>query len=638
MNATVSAELPGSAAASDAPGAVTSPPRIAAVSDAPVAVTLLPLPREVRHRRLLWIVPLLLSPFIYFSVQALSRTEDALAIQVQRSRVVTYALEPHGRLTFPIEPDTDVMRFVARAFSRTELPPAPHAARIVFEIRTAARTRTESVALPLSGLVQHAIAEDPELSAGDSSPINIDVHDSGEGSLTLTLEDVGEADGVLVRAFGREAQGGALWRKLAPLSDETRSVTSRTLALAPSQPTSQPVRGTLGTFEVSGDERVTGIARGPNTIVARAANCSDAVVTMVLRSALHGKQAIAGVGQVVADLAPDEQAEFEVTAEGDERIALDAADGGGVSLGRSLRFFRSASNRPVQVDVGAEPLVLQVHARRPVARSSDAAVDIELESTITQPSRRSASSLLTATRARSRFDRYEDTDGELAPTEAAVFRLLVPARTRLALSPPEGELDLSLSELDPRASVQPQDELASPRARKIGFETRWPSNVADFDANTGLMHVSPKFALNLEPPEPTLPMAYVMRPRRALAIQREGKWFVRADRPIPLRISGKQPLVLPIRLFAERASDAAVRIEIDGGHPRRRDLGSVEHVTNNRSLTLDGIVKTYVILGDDLLAGRHTIAFTTEPRSMLWVQLPWMEPNAPRWISGSFGQ
>lgn len=612
-------------------------PRTAAVSDAPVAVTPPPVRRKVKHGRLLWIVPLLLSPFMYVSVQALSRTEEALAIQVQRSRVVTYGLEPRGRLTFPIEPNTDVMRFVARAFSRTGLPPAPHAARIVFEIRGAARTRTERVEVPLSGLVQHAIAEDPELSVGDASPINIDVHESGEGRLTLTLEDVGDADGLLVRAYGRDAEGGALWHKLAPLGGETRSVTSRTLVLARSQPTpSQPVRGALGTFEVSGDERVTGIARGPNTIVARAANSTGAVVTMVLRSTLHGEQTIAGVGQVVADLAPDEQAEFEVASEVDEPIALDAADGGGVSLGRSLRYFRCTADRPVRIDVGAEPLVLQVHARRPVARSSADPVDIALVSTITRPSRKSTSTLLSATRTRSRFDRYEDAYGDLAPTEAAVFRLLVPARTSLALNPREGEVDLSLSELDPDAPLQSQNELADPSARKIGFETRWPSNAGDFDANTGLMHVSPKFAWSVEPPAPTLAMAYVMRPRRALAIQREGKWFVRADRPIDVRVSGTQPLVLPMRLFAERAGGAPVRIEIDGGHPRRRALGTVQHVTTNRSVTLDGIVKTYVILGDDLTAGRHQIAFTTDADTVLWVQLPWMVPNAPRWISGSF--
>ena len=157
------------------------------------------------------------------------------------------------------------------------------------------------------------------------------------------------------------AEGGALWHKLAPLGGETRSVTSRTLALARSQPT-QPVRGTLGTFEVSGDERVAGIARGPNTIVARAASSTGAVVTMVLRSTLQGEQTIAGVGQVVVDLAPDERAEFEVASEGDEPIALDAADGGGVSLGRSLRYFRSAADRPVRIDVGAEPLMLPINS------------------------------------------------------------------------------------------------------------------------------------------------------------------------------------------------------------------------------------------------------------------------------------
>ena len=617
---------------------IVARPRTATVRDAPLAVMPPPLRRKAKHVRLLWIAPLLLSPFMYLSVQALSGTQDALAIQVQRSRVVTYALERRAGLTFPIEPNTDVMRFVARAFSRKGLRPAPHAARIVFEIRGSARTRSESVAVPLSGLVQHANAEDPELSVGDASPINIDVHDSGEGTLTLTLVDVGDADGLLVRAYGRDAQDGASWRKLAPLSDDTRSLASRTLALARSQPpASQPVRGTLGTFTVSGDERVAGIARGPNTIVARAADSAGAVVTMVLRSTVHGEQTIAGVGQVVADLAPDEQAEFEVASQGEEPIALDAADGGSVSLGRSLRYFRCTVERPVRIDAGAEPLVLQVHARRPVPRACTDPVDIALVSTIARHSRRSASALLSATRARSRFDRYEDADGELAPTQAAVFRLLVPARTSLTLKPRQGELDLSLSELDPRAPAQPQNERADRTSHKLGFEPRWPSNAADFDANTGLVHVSPKFVLDVEPPPPTLAMARARRPRRALAIQREGKWFVRADRPIGIRVSGKQPLVLPIRLFAERASDAPVRIEVDGGRPHRRAFASVQRVTTNRSVTLDGIVKTYVILGDDLVAGRHKISFASDAQNQLWVHLPWTEPNAPRWISGRFG-
>lgn len=624
MNATLTVERPRTAAASDAPAAL--------------APSLPPPRQKVKHGRLFWVVPLLLSPCMYWSVQALSRTQDALAIQVQRSRVVTYALAPRGRLTFPIEPNTEVMRFVARPFSRTGLTPAAPAARISFEIRGAARTRIERVEVPLSGVSQHAIAEDPELSVGDSSPISIDVHDSGEGRVTLLLENAGDTAGLLVRAYARDVDGGELWRKLAPLADPAHGVTSRTLSLTRSQPTeTRPVRGTLGTFEVSGDERVTGVARGPNTIVARAPNSSDAVVTMVLRSALHGQQTIAAVGRVVAELAPDEQVEFEVASSGDEPIALDAAAGGSVSLGRSLRFFRAASDRPVRIDVGAEPLVVQVHARRPVARSSDEPVDIALVSAITQPSRKATRTLLSATRSRSRFDRYQDAGGELAPTEAAVFRLLVPARSRLELKPQEGELDLSLSELDPRAPLQPPAERADASARKLGFETRWPSNAADFDAKTGLVHVSPKFSLHVEPPAPTLPMAYVTRPRRALAVQRDGKWFVRADRPIDLRVSGKQPLVLPIRVFAERASDAPVRIQIDGGHPRRRNHGAVQRITTNRSVTVDGIVKTYVILGDDLTPGRHQLSLTTEAGTALWVQLPWMEPKTPRWISGSFG-
>jgi hypothetical protein len=611
-------------------------------SEAPVAIAPPPpSPRKANHRLLLWTVPLLLAPCMYLSVQALSRTERALAVQVPRSRVVTYALEPRGRLKFPIEPNTDVLRFGVRAFARSALSPSPHPIRMVFEARGAARARTESVEVPLSGLEEHATAEDPALSVGDSSPINIDVRDIGAGELTLTLDSVGEADGVLVRAHRREvdARGGVLWSKLAPLSDDTHGLTPRTLAVARSQPIpSQLVRGTLGTFAVSGDERVAGTARGPNTIVARAASSADAVVTMVLRSSVHGEQMIAGVGQVVAELASEEQADFEVASEADEPIALDAADGGSVSLGRSLRYFRSADDRPVLLDAGAEPLVLQVHARRPVARASDAPVDIALVSTITPRSRRPANTLLLcATRERSRFDRYQDSSGELAPSEAAVFHLLVPAHSRLALQPREGELDLSLSELDPRASEQPQDEIADPFARKLGFETRWPSNVADFDANTGLVFVSPKLVIGAEPPAPQFAMAYVKRPPRALAMERGGKWFVRADRPIDVRVSGKRPLVLPIRLFAERASNEPVRIEIDGGHPRRRSLASVQRVTTNRSVMLDGMIKTYVMLGDDLVAGRHRLAFVTDSNTVVWVQLPWMQPHAPRWISGSFG-
>lgn len=606
-------------------------------SDAPVVITHPPVRRKAKRRRSFWIVPLLLSPCLYLSVQALSRTERALASQVPRSRVVTYALEPRGRLTFPIEPNTDVLRFGVRAFSRTGLPPSPHPVRILFEVRGAARSRTETIEVPLSGLEQHAIAEDA-LSVGDASSLNIDVHDSGIGELTLTLAGVGEADGVLVRAYRREAQTDASWSKLAPLSDEAHGLTFRALALARTQPNpSQPARGALGTFAVSGDERVTGSARGPNTIVARAVNSADAVVTMLLHSAMHGEQTIAGVGQVVAELAPDEQAEFEVASEDDEPIAIDAADGGSVSLGRSLRYFRSTADRPVRVDVGAEPLVLQVHARRPVARSSDAPVEIALVSTITKRSRKLTRTLLSATGARSRFDRYEDAGDELAPTESAVFHLLVPARTRLALRPREGELDLSLSELDPSAPEQPLNDFADPSARKLGFETRWPSNAADFDANTGLVHVSPKRVLGTEPPAPQFAMAYVKRPLRALAIQRGGKWFVRADRPIDVRVSGKRPLVLPIRLFAERACNDPVRIELDSGRPRRRSLGSVQRVTTRRSVTLDGIVKTYVMLGDDLAAGRHRLTFASDSCTALWVQLPWAEPNAPRWISGSFG-
>jgi hypothetical protein len=247
---------------------------------------------------------------------------------------------------------------------------------------------------------------------------------------------------------------------------------------------------------------------------------------------------------------------------------------------------------------------------------------------------------------RSRVDRYEDARAELAPTEPATFRVLVPARARLALRPLEGDIDLSLAELDPRAVHEPRT-IADPAPRavapdqddaagKLGFETRWPSNAGQFDgAFTGLVHAAPRFAVQDPTAVPTTPaMAHLTRDRHAPAIQRGGRWFVRADRPFDVLVSGKDPVILPVRLYA--AQPTTVRIEIDGGHPQRRAAASVQRVTTNRSVVLAGGVKTAVMLGDDLTEGRHRITFVADPGTVLWVRLPWKAIPRPRWISGNF--
>jgi hypothetical protein len=51
-----------------------------------------------------------------------------------------------------------------------------------------------------------------------------------------------------------------------------------------------------------------------------------------------------------------------------------------------------------------------------------------------------------------------------------------------------------------------------------------------------------------------------------------------------------------------------------------------------------------VVLGDDLLPGRHTVSFSAPPGKDLLVHMPWAAERrappkpvpAPRWISGDF--
>jgi hypothetical protein len=83
-----------------------------------------------------------------------------------------------------------------------------------------------------------------------------------------------------------------------------------------------------------------------------------------------------------------------------------------------------------------------------------------------------------------------------------------------------------------------------------------------------------------------------------------------------------------------------VRVLVDGGAPRRKGSGVVEHVTVARSIEVEGETKAVMVLGEDLAAGRHELKFVTDPQTALWVHLPWQrvtaEPRTSRWIAGDF--
>jgi hypothetical protein len=620
-----------------------------------------------------------------------ARSEVTLAAEGARAvRVVSYELAPARQLRVPIDPETDVCRIVAHALKRGSLTPGVRLAHLMVSIRGTKMTRTEELTIPTSGDTERVTPEDPGIAVGDPVGTNIDVHGAGGGALTVALLSLDGADALLVRVYRRESLGrsdvarriariddarrehlarhagemdwldlddeeqttlaAAQWKKVGALSDGEGDLRSRAIALAPPRrgPPSASGDELIGAYELRYGERVAIIAQGPNTILAHDVAGPAGHVVAVVRGQDGTAQTVEGDGEARVDVPDGRALGIELGADEGRTLVLRASDATLVESASRVAYWRTTSEQPVVVTASSRQLVLLVTTRRPVPRSLAEPVAIALGVSITSPTA-STSTTLTATVERSAYDRYED-DREQAPSERAVFYVLVPPGGTTTLQPREGALDLSLAELDPRepARLASMDPFLPPTPRVVelggreweGFARRRPTNAEAFAPDMrGYLQVARRFE-PISPANPEQRLFRAERPKVPGAIFLHNSVFEPANVEIPIDVAGRLPVIVPLRLYARQPVDVVA--EVDGGEPRRIPMGTASLITTARTTSVEGEVPMALPLGDDLAPGGHLLTFRTPPGSDVWVHLPWLyQPTTSRygeahWIAGDF--
>jgi hypothetical protein len=347
---------------------------------------------------------------------------------------------------------------------------------------------------------------------------------------------------------------------------------------------------------------------------------------------------------------------IECSRSGVGPLSLRAADPARVERPERVAFWRASAERPVVVRADAADLVLRVSARRPLPPSRAGSVPIVLQARVTNggaPGRVPSVVSLAAARELSPFDRYEGGLAGQIPTDAVAFHVLVPFGHTLVIGPKGPPVDLSLAELNasgepvaapsyaaqgrgPTASVVPtlpEDE------KEHTYVARRPSNWRDFDDRArGVVRIARRI-VDRPVPEPRPPSFRVRRPRSPGAIAVGARLFEPASATFTVEVPKRGAVPLPLRLYAPEPLE--VTVQIDGGAPHRRRIGAVEHVTTSRTFRASREVRAFVMLGDDLQPGRHSVTFKVPPGKRAWVHMPWVKvqkPPRPHWIESEFSR
>ncbi len=507
--------------------------------------------------------------------------------------------------------------------------------------------------------------------------------DADDGPRRHVTAHVGEIDLLDARPDEQRALLAARWRKLAatrglgaPLrtlaialtreadGDEPAKVSPQSLAAAaspaaPAAPGARPPADERAdeVVDLLGDEGASWMVHGPCSLRLDARDEPQAELRARVRDAEGDVRSVTGVGELRVAIEEGRLASVELGRGSPGLVGLVATGDGAVEPSAHVVAWRTTAARPVLVDAGTSDLTLRIAARRPVARTSAGEVELSLEATI-EPTDAAARgggrapihTTLRATRQRARFARYEGPRPLEAPTESAVFHVLVPAGARVRLAATDGALDVSLAELDPSAPPRPTATFPVERGWKATVETggeaagyapRRPTNADAFPADARLVLHLPRRLVELPTPPTHAPTWRVRRPPSATTRTIAGRVFEPETVAYELELGGDgEPLVLPLRLFASTSLTLVARI--DGAMPLRIPVGFVERVTTARALPVEGEVRGVVVLGDDLAPGIHTLTFETAPGEHAWIHLPWAPkarlpgapPRAPHWIDG----
>ena len=629
------------------------------------------------------------------AVRELAVIEPMLAAEgAHAARTVVYELPVGAELHIPIEPSSDVLRFVVHAYGRPDLALTPHPARIQLDARGDRGSRSEELRADLPGLRSRVTPEDAALQVGDPIPFEVDVHDLGVGELVVKITAIDGAAGLLVRAYRREqlteAEGiireaaldrpkkddvarwtwelgwdeltaaervavlRARWHKVGALRGLAQDLRSITVAIAPATPREVVARreDLLGRIPLRGDERIAVLVHVGTKV--RFVSDEATMLRAAVRDANAAVQNLDGTGQL--EVGPfDTLRSVEVSAARDVALEVRASDAGSVEWLGWASTWRTTPSRPVIVDSADDDRIVRVSLRRAMARQDMNVAHLTAHVELTGGGlARPHSETFRADRPRSRVDRYEDFDSLEAPSERVFFFLALPRGTTARITPGDtGSLDVSLAELDvtsPPAplTTRPPDAppplfIAETEDSSSPFVARRPSNAAAFPTDARKVVRTARWFAPAPPPPPpaTVALAHA-RHTDVDRVERAGRNFDGITKPFEIEADARRPLYVPIVAAFDKPTQVTISVERDRAVPLRAALHARWTLPRTMEVGPQDMRATFVI-GDDLPAGgklrlRLVAAIPPAPRAHQLVMLPWVSTRAvgPRWLAGAF--
>jgi hypothetical protein len=650
-------------------------------------IVIAPRVKEFGTRRYLWLL-LLLPPAVYGiqrAVREIATIEHTLAEEgAAAARVISYELPVGKNIAYPVEPGSEILRVVVHPFRlNTPLPTAPLVAKVKVNVAAGTRPIEESFSVPLSSVATRVRAEDAAVYVGDPSTFDVDLVGRNQGDVKITLETLDGADGMLVRAYvrqaldkseaerrgqkldpahakklaqsvweadldeldaaEREAVVGVRWRKLG-VSRSGDVPKTWPLALAPRAPARTPeAHGALvAMLPLAGNEKLAYAAQ-TNATVWVASDDPTKLPEIAIKTADGLTRA--GAPETPLVMTPGEV--IEVACPRGANISIRAPDPLSLQPYIHTPVYRISRTKPLRVHAPLAPLVLRLSARRPLARSAlPNTARVAVMGHFAVAGRDDA---MNGEALPSFYDRYDDKLQRDIPSEKVARYALVPRGDTLELSSAD-DVDIALSELDPDAPPfpskgRPVDE-PPPKLQLAtddwhGFVPRNPTNASAFvvDGRLGL-RIARRFVE--VPVQPSHQSAYVhltpagppAGPKRMVA----GRVFEKVGSEWDTTpIKSGTIMYVPLRLFTEQP--ARVVAEVDGGRPNRRDAGIVQSITLTHSIDIvPGESFATIVLGDDLAAGKHRVRLrVVSGAQQVWFHAPWIVGQKPsRWVAGDF--
>ena len=542
--------------------------------------------RKAHHALVLLLSAAVLAVIAFGCARALAHRERAMLDEEASSpRLVAYLLRPGESLRVPVDPGTDVIRVVAHAFRRGSLAAAGH--HVHWRVGSGAPLDTIA-----PGSTTRTSAEESGVSIGDPVAFNLDAREQAP-ELSLGLDAISDADGVLLRIYRRETLLGANL-----LRSDNVSLMKREHLAARS--------GELDWIDLSTDERAMLFgARWGKVAPLPSEGRPLQALAMSLSPAVSAPLApLAGRGSPAR-----------------EQLSEPATDAQHAQPFSRVEYDRIEPGRPAIVQAFDAAVVLRVQVRRPFTGVEPSSGSLGMLVDIAQDGH-TVTSKADANVRPSAGDAYDVAVETEVLSESTTFYALIPARGRGTLRATSSALDVVLAELDP----------GGPERR---FVNRRPTNWQVFDARAhGILRLAHRPRLVAQPRASSAPLMRVPRPPTVPVTKSDGLSFIPASTPIPFE-SKAAPQTLSVRIRAQVPTD--VRVLIDGGEPRRRKSGVVGSVTSARLVRVNGEARISLALGDDLEPGKHLLSFESNGVTCL-VHLPWAkraraEPETI-WVSG----